>query len=169
MAKKSTADQRKANAGRPENLKPFPPGVSGNPAGRPRNAGASFKEWCNILNAANASDAELRRIAKHDPEPARRAAALWLIRLSEVPDLAEFEEFLLGKKTLAQLREEGKDTSMLKKAKISSKGVEIELHDRSGEAIDRIADRTDGKPSQAVEVSGNLPQAIQILFPTLPT
>ncbi len=143
----------------------FKPGQSGNPAGR-KTAGATEKEWINALTARKTPEPQLRRIAADVKEwPAKRVAALWILRQVESGDMADYEEFLKGTKTLDQLRQEGKNTALVKKARIGKDGVSIELHDRSGEAFDRVCDQTDGKPNQAMHVTGELPQAVQIITP----
>jgi hypothetical protein len=73
-----------------------------------------------------------------------------------------------------ELRAKGINTRMVKKVRVRAytdeKGGttvtrEVELFDRSGEEFDRIADRTEGKPTQALQVSGELPTAVRIITP----
>ena len=51
----------------------FKPGKSGNPAGRPANAGLSVREWHNAL--AGSTQAELRRVVDDPACPAHKRAA----------------------------------------------------------------------------------------------
>lgn len=46
----NSGDRRKLNKGRVENLKPFKPGQSGNPGGRPKLLGESYKAWLEKYN-----------------------------------------------------------------------------------------------------------------------
>lgn len=148
-----------------ENLKPWRPGQSGNPAGRP-SAGASIKEYANAMR--DLTEKQLRRVARLKSEPAdRRAAAERLLRMLESPDLADFQTLIDGEETIPQLKRRGVPTELIKKFKRRTRNipngegapiieveVEIELHDRSGEDFDRVMDRTHGKPLQAIEYSG---------------
>jgi hypothetical protein len=70
----------------------------------------------------------------------------------EDPDLADFQPIVSREKTLKQMRDEGVNTSVVKRLKPTEFGRKIELHDRSGDDCDRISDRTDGRPTQRVEV-----------------
>lgn len=132
-------------------------GESPNP-GR-KTAGAYVSEHYNRL-AYLCDNGELdvnglAQIAKDDPNPNRRIAARQYME-GMGADLADFEPFLRGEQTLASLRESGKFTGMIKKATIrrSDEGEQISLELRSGgEALDRIADRTEGKPTQRHEVT----------------
>ena len=148
----------------------FKPGQSGNPAGRP-SAGASIRDWLNIMCEWTAKD--LRVIAQDENEPAaKRAAAVRMLLSCEMNDLAAFSPFLEGKKTLAELAEDGVDTSKVKSARVTpgphGNSYTIELHDRSGSEADRIMDRTEGKPKQAVDIGGgDTPLQIAISFPTI--
>jgi hypothetical protein len=158
----------------------FPPGVSGNPKGRPPNAGSTMREWVNQLVAAQSTEADLRKLARDPHAPvAKRNAAINLLFTIELPDPADFQEVLSGEKTLADLRDEGVATHMVKKIKCkrltttTAKGhqseqedYELELHNRAGDAFDRIVGHTDGTPTQRVEFVGDaLPAAIMILTP----
>jgi len=145
--------KRKINPRSLANLRPKPwkPGQSGNPAGRP-SAGSSVREWINTL--AHKTEAEWRKIASNTKEiGVKRMAAIQLLRAVEIPDMADYEDG-----TLAELRERGVNTTAIKKLKIvkPKKGAarrEIELYDRVGDALDRIMDRTEGKPKQSVDVT----------------
>lgn len=141
------------------------PGEVRNPKGR-RSAGIVLKEWLNLFSTQGLTEAELRAVAKDKTQPwPKRAAAERAIRTIEAPDLAEFEEYVAGAKTLDELRQAGVDTAAVKRVKerrqvtrktggeVTEETVtrEVELHDRAGEDFDRICDRTDGKPKQAFE------------------
>lgn len=129
------------------------PGQSGNPAGRPPNAGASLREWVNTFAAKGLSRKQIEAIARDDSVPwPKQAAAIRVLRTTEVIDLADFAPLVTGEKTIDQMRDEGVDTSVVKKIKPTQFGIEIELHDRSGEDFDRVSDRTEGKPTQRVDV-----------------
>lgn len=114
-----------------------------------------MKEWVNAIAAADLTEDAIREIARDRKSSwARRTAAERMLQTLGSGDLADFEPFLQGDKSLAQLREEGFNTELLRKAKITDKGGrEIELRDTSGNDFDRIMDRTEGKPTQTVDVS----------------
>lgn len=135
-------------------LTPFPKGVSGNPNG-------SVPAGLIISNAYNAmtglSEPEYRDIANNRLEAGfRRAAAIqWLECLGA--DVGDFQPFLQGQASLAGLRARGVNTRMVKKVTIrrgedGSESRSVELR-HGGEALDRIADRTVGKPSQFISVA----------------
>jgi hypothetical protein len=129
------------------------PGQSGNPTGKPRSAGYTLREWINRFAEDGHTEDELRKIARGKANPwPMRAAAERVLRAIESADLADFEELVEGTKRLTQLRSEGVNTAVVKKIKpCGERGFEIELHDRSGVDFDRIIDRTDGRPTTAVE------------------
>lgn len=150
----------------------FQPGQSGNPEGR-RSVGASIKEWMNSLGELNDGEGltrdELRAIIKNPKTGSNKlGAAIALLHLGESGDMADYEGLLDGRDTVAELREDGIDTTLIKKIKRKQRTVkkgdlteqfverEIELHDRSGDAIDRVMDRTEGKPNQAIKFDGSL-------------
>ena len=86
-----------------------------------------------------------------------------LLRPIETPDLGDYEPHMTGEKTLGQLRKDGVDTGVLKKVTPNEHGVGVELHDRSGESLDRVCDRTYGKPIRRQQHAGSLvPLAIEI-------
>jgi hypothetical protein len=148
----------------------FKPGQSGNPSGRPA-IGASTREWMNALQ--DATEAELRAIARGKSEPAaRRGAAIEILKMITLGDVADFQKLCEGEVTLEELRAAGTDTSVIKRFKptkrtfTNSRGgleivetVELELHDRTGESLDRVIGQTDGHPTQRVQVddAGALP------------
>src|SRR5688572_3978311 len=135
------------------------PGQSGNPNGRP-SAGATLREWINVLAARSCTESQLRRIARNGKLPwPKRAAAERILRTLEAGDLADMEAFLRGDQTLDQLREGGVNTEVVKrcrtKVRVAAGGEEviereIELHDRGGEAFDRIVNHTDGRPTARI-------------------
>lgn len=160
-----------AGAGRGGNVPPpehrWQPGQSGNPKGRP-TAGASLREWLNVFADAAMTERQLADVARDPDAPwAKRAAAQRALRTIQMPDLADFEPYAKGDVSLQDLRAAGIDTSMLKKAKVKNRKVfsggpddapeelverEIELKDPAGEEFDRIADRTEGRPTQRVDL-----------------
>ncbi len=161
--------------GNPANLRPpWPPGVSGNPKGR-RTAGASVREWVNSLVEGRVPAPALRKIADDErEEPARRAAAVRVLRMVEDPDLADFADAIEGGATLGELRDRGVPTRLIKRLKSKTRTLkggktlttrEIELHDRSGEDFDRVIEQTDGRPRQTVAVESQMPLAIEIITP----
>lgn len=146
----------------------FKPGQSGNPAGRPPALGSSVIEWANQLGHQGLSEDALRVIARDKAEPfPKRAAALRCLRLIEAADLSDFSAVLRGDQSLEELRAAGTNTEVVKKIKQRTRKInvgdgkfedeierEIELYDRSGSDFDRLLDRTIGKPTQAVELTG---------------
>lgn len=163
-AKKKASETAKPAKGRGSGRKPPPKEhqfKAGNPGGpgRPPNAGATIIEWWNILVAADPTEEELQQLAKYARPLAKRMAALEILQTLERADLADFAEYLSGEKTLPELRKAGLPTSLIRKASNhpgkygDARG--LELHDRRGTALDRILDRTLGRPKQAVEVKGD--------------
>jgi hypothetical protein len=152
----------------------FKPGQSGNPNGRP-TAGATLREWVNVLAAKNLSEKELRRLARDQKVPwPKRAAANRILRTLEVPDLADLEDVLTGDVTLKQAREQGLNTEVVKKMKVKTRYVlnrdgdaekeierEVELFDRAGVDFDRVTEHTDGRPAQGLHLSGEVNQTIK--------
>ena len=145
------------------NLKPARPGEVRNPAGR-KTAGATIKEHLNALAERNLTAKQLRTIARSDREPwTRRAAAERILRTLETGDLADMEGLLNGSVSLAELRETGVNTEVIKKVRTKVRTLddgtteterEVELFDRAGIDFDRVLDRTEGKPRQTLEVEG---------------
>lgn len=143
------------------------PGQSGNPGGRP-SAGSTIREHINDLATSALDEPSIRAIAKDIKAPwPKRAAANRILRTMEAGDLADFAGLLSGENKLEDLRAMGINTEVVKKFKQKTRVVpsgnnkieevierEIELFDRAGDDFDRIIDRTAGKPTQAVEVSG---------------
>lgn len=132
------------------------PGQSGNPAGRP-SYGAAVVEYINELH--DTPEEELERIARDRalPPVKREAAISILTRLADAYDLADFEGLVSKGVTLSQLRDQGVPVRRLKKLtdRTSKSGStrEIELTERGDRAIDRILDRTLGKPGQPIAVA----------------
>lgn len=134
-------------------LKPWPKGVSGNPKGND-TAGACISNHYNRMAGLTAAD--YRAISNNPDESGARIAAArqWLETLGE--DMANVEPFLRGESSLKGLRDAGVNTRLIKKASIrrSEDGEHITVELRhGGEALDRIADRTTGKPTQHVQVT----------------
>ena len=135
----------------------------GNSLGR-KSAGAAIGDWYTLfsdrMDAGKITADELRDIARNDPNGNRRVAAKQWIEAFGA-DIADFEPLLQGKKSAGELRAAGVNTSMVKKATVRStidkdggvsKQITLELR-HGGEALDRIADRTEGKPTQRLEVA----------------
>ncbi len=159
------------------NLIPAKPGEIRNPAGR-KTAGASVKEWMNVYAEKDLSEQDLRKIAKDKGKGwSERAAAERMIRALEQPDLADFEPLLDGQMSLREIRAQGHDTATIKKVKCKKRSIpqkegespieeverEIELHDRAGSELDRIMDRTEGKPTQEIAGKEGAPLMVQIV------
>ena len=110
----------------PSRAHQFPPGVSGNPAGRPA-AGAVVREWYNAM--ASYSPEDLRAVMADPAAPAAKLAAarVWLDAISS-----------------------------------DRNAVNVPI---AGAEIDRICDRTDGKPTQRIEAQVETPAAVQIVTP----
>jgi hypothetical protein len=148
----------------------FQPGRSGNPAGRPKNAGQSLVEVTNSLAADESMTVQRLREIARDPKshPIKAAAAKQLLQMSMHATLADFEEIDDGK-SLKELEMAGVPVELLRKRKKTEKSFtdrdgqtettvtyELELHplEVAGNAYDRVSDRTTGKPKQAVELTG---------------
>lgn len=111
--------------------------------------------WLNQFDRDGTTEAELR-IIEQEPviPPAKRAAAKHILMLLESADLADFDDFFGGRKSLRELREAGINTRVVKKIRNTEFGVEIELHpDRAAPAFDRIMDRTEGLAKARLEAS----------------
>ena len=151
------------------------PGQSGNPAGR-KAAGAYLTEYINSLAASRPTEEQLRRVVRDPREDhLRRVAAERLLRM-RMPPLADYAGLANGTETLEELEARGVDTAIVKKLKERHQydgegkcvGVtrELELHNLAGEEFDRVADRTDGRPRQAVDLAtSQMPTAVKIIFP----
>jgi hypothetical protein len=153
-----------------EGYKPVPPvatrfqaGQSGNPAGR-KSAGAQIRDWLTTLADADAD--ELRKITKGKGPVAKQIAAVRLLRARESADLADFEALTQGKATLSELKAAGVDTSVIKKAKATETGLEVELHDRSLAEAAFVVEQTDGRATQQIQMQGGAQMAIQVILPT---
>lgn len=125
------------------------------------------------------TETELRKIARDPAEKwSKRSAAERMIRTLEAGNIADFAPYLDGDKTIGDLQQAGVNVEVVKRAKTREKVYtdrdgtiektyerEIELHDRAGADFDRICDRTDGKPSQSVEVEVKTPVTVNIVTP----
>lgn len=124
--------------------------------------GASVLMWLNSL--ANYTEPGLARVAQNEKCPAsKRLAAQRLLRAlqDKVGDLADFEPYTEGEKKLQDLRRDGVDTRVLKKAKCrtrtGSEGDvtverEIELHqgEAARDALNDVIDRSIGRATQQI-------------------
>lgn len=122
----------------------------------------------NVLGSANdgegLTERSLRAISKdHRVGSNKRTAAQRLLRMMECGDLADMQGLCDGSQTLAELRESGVNTEVVKKVKTRTRSLmengetvgveverEVELHDRSGDEFDRVMDRTKGRPRQEI-------------------
>ena len=115
------------------------------------------------------TEEELRKVARSKKNPwSQRTAAERMLRTMEASDIADFAGLLRGENNIEDLRAMGINTEVVKKFKQKTRIIptgegketeevidrEIEFHDRAGEDFDRLLDRTNGRPTQAVEVSG---------------
>lgn len=152
-----------------KNLRPWKKGQSGNPKG-PGPVGGMTRFMAGLYARKHLTCTILRKIIK-DPkgDPRQQQAALHILQGREYADVADYEPFLEGEKTLTRLRESGVDTMVIKKVvnKPTEHGREraLEFHDRSREATNLIFDRCEGKPAQAVRVELEQPTAIEIITP----
>lgn len=133
-------------------------GQSGNPKGRP-SAGLAIVEWLNQMQEMSYDEVEAIAKDKKAPAAKRAAAIQWIDVLTGSASLEDFEEYVAGRKTLKQLAESGVAVRRLKKAKEKQIGEatierEVELSDRPQTAIDRVLDRTHGKPAQSIQHTG---------------
>jgi Family of unknown function (DUF5681) len=144
------------------------PGQSGNPKGRP-NAGAMVRDFYNEM-AGKTTEELLKILRAPNVHAAKKRAAIEWLRAINPPDMADFESVVHGNSTLKELRENGIDTSHVKRlSRRSGKdgdAVSLELHDRDGKSVDRILDRTAGRPNQAVEVQQAIAKGVRIEFVT---
>lgn len=156
----------KVGYGKPPLETRFKPGNPGS-AGR-KTAGATVDEWWNYLSAQNPTEDELRKIARDKKADwNRRSAANQMLRTLECPDIADYAGLLRGENRLEDLRAMGVNTEVVKKFKQKTRTTtardgtgeveevvdrEIEFYDRSGESLDRVCDRTNGKPNQSMDV-----------------
>jgi hypothetical protein len=153
------------------------PGERRNPGGR-RPAGASIREWYNILAAdENMTPAALREIV-NDPKShwTKIAAAQQALDTAERPNMATFEKVRAGEETIEEAHNRGLPTDQIKKFKLKVRATreksgnivtetesEIELHERASNAIDRLHDRTEGKPVQAIDLDANIAQEMTVI------
>src|SRR5947207_451921 len=112
-----------------KNLIPAKPGEIRNPLGR-KTAGATVKEWLNTLAEKRVTEAQLRSIARNrKAEWARRTAAERMLRTLEAGDMADFQAFLHGEKSLDELKEAGVNTEVLKKIKVKTRTLGDGTHE----------------------------------------
>lgn len=132
----------------------FKKGQSGNAGGSP-TVGAIVKNYFNRLARHKISTARLRSLIANEKKPhLLRAAAEQLLHTRGATTLADFDPWMRGEKTLKELYDAGVDVSLVKTASISDKGARrIELHDRSGQNMDRLMDQTSSRPKQEIHVT----------------
>jgi hypothetical protein len=152
------------------------PGQSGNPAGR-KTSGATQTEWRNAISEKHPTEDDLLAIIRDRRAPLQKRAAAEELLHTLMPRLSDYEPLIDGSKTLKDLEAAGVDTAVVKKVKARSEmdkdgnvvavTREIELHNLAGECLDRIADRTEGKPTQAINLGGNLgmPTVVEFITP----
>jgi hypothetical protein len=151
----------------------FQPGNPGS-TGR-KTAGATVKEWQNYFSMQKMSETDLRKIARDKNEDwNRRTAANQMLRTLECPDISDYSGLLSGENRIEDLRAMGINTEVVKKLKQRTRRTsmkdgnieeiverDIEFYDRAGENFDRVCDRTDGKPTQSVEVVAQVNHSMQ--------
>jgi hypothetical protein len=129
----------------------------------------TIREHINLLAAKGLTEKQLRKAARDRGAPwTQRAAAERILRTLEMGDLADFDPVLDGTMTLAQIRDTGVNTEVVKKCKVKIRTTEepgkppvtevereIELYDRAGSDFDRVMDRTEGRPKQAVDLTSD--------------
>lgn len=145
----------------PSKANQFKRGQMGNPTGSTNPTKIAITKAMHAMGAADLTEEELRMVAKdRNIGFIRRAAANQLLRIMERPDLADYEGWLQGQADLRDLRNDGHDTSLIKKAKVKHRMTpggeefverEIELHDRAGESWDRLIGS--GKSEDETEAS----------------
>jgi hypothetical protein len=138
------------------NLRPFKPGTSGNRSGRPPNAGRTIREKLNELAANELTAPQLRAIHRNEAAPAvDRAAARTLLDMIRTADAADFEPFINGEKTLAQLAAEGVDVSVVESFTIAPGQFgtrrSIKFRDDAREATKFVMEQTDGTPTKTIK------------------
>lgn len=153
------------------NLTPVQPGQVLNPSGR-KVLGAYITECKNSLGDKLSKGEigwnDIREMARSG-KGNWRPAAVQMIQSVELPRMADYEPLLDGEMDARGLEKSGVDTTAIKKMKLKRREIpqdnddppiveyerEIELHNRSGEAFDRIMDRTVGKPAQSVTIQSS--------------
>jgi hypothetical protein len=157
--------------------KPVSLGKRKKSTGPGESAGAIFRRYVDILCQMGLTREQLQKVATDPltPQPIQ-VAAIFHLQSAEYPDLATFEPYLNGTKSLAQLREEGVSTSAVKKAKAKTVADdngnpvvtrEIELFDRNREAADLIIRHTAGELPREINHNINQPmvQVVRIELP----
>lgn len=135
--------------------------VPGDPRIQPkkRDASWSYKDWLNQLQ--DSTPDELMTIIRGTKNSALKIAAARDILARACPgDLADFEDYCDGRITLQEARDKGIPTDWLKKVKVKTHTDkdgntettrEIELKDDAHKSLDRVLDRTGGKPAQEIK------------------
>lgn len=137
----------------------FRPGDGRQRPGRPA-ASASYKNWLNEMQDWDAE--QLLSLIRSKRGPALKIAAARDILERAFPgDLADFELVCMGEIGLDEARARGLLTDRIKKLKTkeftdkdgnTSTTREVELKDDANKALDRVLDRTGGKPAQEVQL-----------------
>lgn len=131
----------------------FEPGQSGNPAGRPPSAGASIREWLNIMGEWPMHRVKAAARDENATVVQRAAAGLLVEACRPVTDLADIEPALLGEKSLTELQADGIDTRGVKRLSISRAsrgyGYSVETRDYNLKALLVVIQETAGLPRPA--------------------
>ncbi len=127
------------------------------PRRRRKSAGGLVLDWVDRLAVTRTRAPELRRIAADDRASwAKRAAANWMLDGMQTADPADFEPYLRGELSLTELRKAGINTRLVKRVRVRTRPStknhveeidrQIDFVDRTGPMLDRLLDRTYGKP-----------------------
>jgi len=131
----------------------FEPGQSGNPAGRPPSAGASIREWLNLMGQWPMHRVKAAARDENATVVQRAAAGLLVEACRPVTDLADIEPALLGEKSLTELQADGIDTRGVKRLSISRAsrgyGYSVETRDYNLKALLVVIQETAGLPRPA--------------------
>ena len=135
----------------------------------PKKSGTAYLEATDVIRhrmkVGSMTFEDVQKASREHPDFAFRAAALDWLQATERADLADFDGAFSGDKSLSDLRAEGVNTSLVKKIKIKKStktglggdvteevSGEIELHNRRTEALERILDRSIGKPTTVADI-----------------
>lgn len=123
----------------------------------------TVRETVNQFVRKNLKEPALRKIRNdaYGKGCVDRMAAGRIIRTLEVPDMLDFEPYLRGECSLADLKKRGVNTELVKRAKVKRTTkdgaehieAEVELFDRSGDEFDRLMDHTTPRPKQELDVT----------------